>query len=255
MQKKEHILSDLWNKYPEMITDHYAKKRAVDLGHVLSDMMALGPFYYYVIHVDDYSISHIHENVLCIHGASTYPTTLKQIMDYIHPEDISFVLEAENATLMKMQEIGFDHQNLFKTSYCFRMQISTGEYHLFHHKSIHLAKDEQGRVTTALNIHTDIHHITNINNNIVLVSEINRNNGYHQIDLSLRDAPSISPQLSKREMEILDLLAQGLSSNQIADKLFISSLTVRTHRRNLLTKTGTTSTATLIKKCIEAGLL
>lgn len=255
MRKTEHILSDLWNNYPEMVTDRNPKKSTINLGQFLSEMLALGPFYYYVIHVDDYGVSHIHENILRIHGASVYPTTLKQIMDYIHPDDIDFVIEAEKATFLKMQEIGFDHHNLFKTSYCFRMQIATGEYHLFHHQTFHLAKDEQGRVTTALNIHTDINHITNVNNKIVLVSEINRNNGYHQIDLSLRNARSISPQLSKREMQILNLLVQGLSSKQIADKLFISSLTVRTHRRNLLKKTETTSTATLIKRCIESGLL
>jgi len=255
MQKTAHLLSDLWNNYPEMVTDHHATKATVNIGQFISELLALGPFYYYVIHIDDYSLTHIHENLLHIHGAPAYPTTLKQIMDYIHPDDIGFVVEAENATLLKMQEIGFDRQNLFKTSYCFRMLTATGDYHLFHHQGYHLAKDGEGRVTAALNIHTDIAHITDVNNKIVLVSEIKGSSGYHQIDLSSRESQSLPPKLSKREMQLLNLLAQGLSSRQIADKLFISALTVRTHRRNLLTKTGTNSTASLIKKCIEAGLL
>lgn len=45
-------------------------------------------------------------------------------------------------------------------------------------------------------------------------------------------------QLTKREREILLLITQGFTSQQIADKLFLSLLTVNTHRRNLLSKLG-----------------
>lgn len=45
-------------------------------------------------------------------------------------------------------------------------------------------------------------------------------------------------QLTKREKEILLLISQGFTSQNIADKLFLSLLTVNTHRRNLLNKLG-----------------
>ncbi|MFL0683611.1 MAG: LuxR C-terminal-related transcriptional regulator [Algoriphagus aquaeductus] len=45
-------------------------------------------------------------------------------------------------------------------------------------------------------------------------------------------------QLTKREREILLLIIQGLTSQEIANKLFLSLLTVNTHRRNLLSKLG-----------------
>ena len=44
------------------------------------------------------------------------------------------------------------------------------------------------------------------------------------------------PSLSKREREIMDLLAQGLTGEQVADKLFLSSETVKTHIRNAMSK-------------------
>lgn len=44
--------------------------------------------------------------------------------------------------------------------------------------------------------------------------------------------------LSEREIEILELLAEGLSSPQIADRLFLSVHTVRTHRKNIIKKLG-----------------
>lgn len=52
--------------------------------------------------------------------------------------------------------------------------------------------------------------------------------------------------LSNREIEILKLVADGFSSKQIADKLFLSELTVNTHRRNMLKKTNQPNVAALV---------
>ena len=52
--------------------------------------------------------------------------------------------------------------------------------------------------------------------------------------------------LTIREIEILGLIMQGLTNNEIAQKLFISYETVRSHRKNILEKTGAKNTAALI---------
>ncbi len=52
--------------------------------------------------------------------------------------------------------------------------------------------------------------------------------------------------LTTREREILSLVARGFSSKQIADQLHISGNTVANHRKNMLAKTGTSSSAQLI---------
>lgn len=57
--------------------------------------------------------------------------------------------------------------------------------------------------------------------------------------------------LTDREIEIIELLLVGKSSQQIADKLFISRHTVDTHRRNILEKTETVSTNALLLKIKE----
>ncbi|MDZ7607631.1 MAG: helix-turn-helix transcriptional regulator [Cyclobacteriaceae bacterium] len=46
---------------------------------------------------------------------------------------------------------------------------------------------------------------------------------------------------------VLQLIAEGLTNSDIADKLFISTTTVDTHRKNLLTKFEAKNTATLIR--------
>ena len=47
-----------------------------------------------------------------------------------------------------------------------------------------------------------------------------------------------TPRLTKREKQILKLIVSGKTTNGIAEELFISPLTVETHRRNLMKKTG-----------------
>lgn len=52
--------------------------------------------------------------------------------------------------------------------------------------------------------------------------------------------------LSIREIEVLGLIMQGLTNNEIAEKLFISYETVKSHRKNILEKTKAKNTAALI---------
>lgn len=55
------------------------------------------------------------------------------------------------------------------------------------------------------------------------------------------------PLLSKREIEVLRLIADGLTNQEIGEKLFISPLTVDSHRKNLLLKFNAKNTASLVK--------
>lgn len=61
--------------------------------------------------------------------------------------------------------------------------------------------------------------------------------------------------LSPRELEILRLLAEGYSSNEIAKKLVISPSTVHTHRSNLMAKLGLNSRHELVQYARERGLV
>lgn len=62
-------------------------------------------------------------------------------------------------------------------------------------------------------------------------------------------------QLTKREVEIIRLVCQELSNKEIADKLFLSELTIKTHRRNILRKLDIRNVAGLVNFAKENGLL
>jgi two-component system nitrate/nitrite response regulator NarL len=65
----------------------------------------------------------------------------------------------------------------------------------------------------------------------------------------------VAPSFSKRETEIVRLLADGFSTQEVADKLFLSYYTIETHRKNLLNKLNLRNTAELIKYAAQLGLL
>jgi DNA-binding CsgD family transcriptional regulator len=61
--------------------------------------------------------------------------------------------------------------------------------------------------------------------------------------------------LTTREREVLQLTVEGHSSIEIADRLFISSRTVESHRANLMRKLGVRNQKALIRYAVERGLL
>jgi DNA-binding NarL/FixJ family response regulator len=60
---------------------------------------------------------------------------------------------------------------------------------------------------------------------------------------------------TNRELQVLELLGEGLTNREIAEKIFLSKRTVETHRKNLIDKTNSKNTSALIKFAISHGIL
>lgn len=63
------------------------------------------------------------------------------------------------------------------------------------------------------------------------------------------------PKLTKREVDVLKLIAEDLKTHEIADRLFVAPSTIETHRRHLIKKMGVKSSLGLVRKAIEGGYL
>lgn len=61
--------------------------------------------------------------------------------------------------------------------------------------------------------------------------------------------------LTKREFEVLECVAEGLTTDQIASKLFVASSTIITHRKNIMQKLEVKNVAEMIRLSTEVGLL
>lgn len=75
------------------------------------------------------------------------------------------------------------------------------------------------------------------------------------IEKKQRLSASNFPDLSKREKEVLELLTEGLNNQEIADKLFVSVPTVKTHMSNLFLKLDVKSRSQAIIKARNSGNL
>ena len=78
-------------------------------------------------------------------------------------------------------------------------------------------------------------------------------NPYYDKKIVVQDAEKNSSKsvLSKRECQILQLIAKGLTSHQIAEELFIGKSTVDTHRKNMIRKLGLSGPGELLRYAVE----
>jgi|JI9StandDraft_1071089.scaffolds.fasta_scaffold31015_2 DNA-binding NarL/FixJ family response regulator len=74
-------------------------------------------------------------------------------------------------------------------------------------------------------------------------------------DLELTEFNCEPVSISEREQQIITLIAEGYTNNEIAEKLFLSPHTVNTHRKNILQKLGVNNTAAIVMYAVKTGLV
>lgn len=89
------------------------------------------------------------------------------------------------------------------------------------------------------------------------IAEVSSGKNYLSMEAgnALKASADKIPPISRREKEVLLLIAEGLTNAEVAEKLFISIPTVNTHRKSLLQKFDAKNTAILISKASRQGLL
>jgi len=75
------------------------------------------------------------------------------------------------------------------------------------------------------------------------------------LEMNLEKRKSEGTEISEREVEVLRLISQGLTNQEIAEKLFLSFHTADSHRRNLVEKLGAKNTADLVRIGLERGYI
>ena len=96
---------------------------------------------------------------------------------------------------------------------------------------------------------------------LLAIRTVSKGKKYFNAEISERMINFIATQsisenvLSNKETEVLGLISKGLTTNEIATKLFVSSRTIETHRANILKKLEVKNSAELIKRAGEMNLL
>jgi len=172
-------------------------------------------------------------------------------MQLIHPDDVGRLSQARSLVFKMEKEIFKAKTGSTLASYNLRMRNPAGNYtNLFFQDYMFYSPIPRNAVIF-------LQVVTNIDWYKMKKTSFHH---YSGSDLSLfrfpdEDLLSIGPNLSDRELEIVKLIEKGLSSKQIADKLFLSVYTVNTHRSNILEKSGKASIPDLIYGLKEQGLM
>lgn len=258
MKPDTNILKSVWKESKHIFSDKNVEMERLKLDRLISSFFSNGPFYYYVIDFATMTLSHVSQSIEELHGLDPDNVTFQDILDQIHPDDMEFVSKAERKCIeMIFGKIPQEKRKNYKMSYCFRFRTADASYQMFNHQAIILTTDERGQVSKSLNIHTNINHLTNQNNYKVSVIGMMGEPSFLNLDVGAATIP-LAPSkaiFSGREMEVIHLISQGLTTAEIAKELGIAENTVKNHRKNILRKSACNNSGQLIAKCITEGLL
>lgn len=172
-------------------------------------------------------------------------------MTHIHPDDLQRLALGRVKMMKVSQEVYANKKGSALMSFTLRIRNPKGTYNQL--------------LGQAYFFHSTIPHdavfLIQVITNVDWCKKINPDGHYYVgKDLSLFKFPTenllkIGSNLSDREFEIVRLNAMGMTSQQIAEKLFLSVHTVSTHRSNILQKTEKSSIADLIVDLKNMGLL
>ena len=169
--------------------------------------------------------------------------------NYIHPDDLAFVLETDNLTPIVFSQFDTDEQMCIKVIYDFRIKNVSGGYSRYMHQVMILEQDKNKNPWLILVISNLINDRST--NSLPKRQAININTGKVY---SFDDQENITI-LTKRENQILSLIIQGYDNHTIASMLHISLSTINNHRRNIIDKTNTNNITNAILYCKRIGLI
>jgi DNA-binding CsgD family transcriptional regulator len=246
-------LHDVWfSANNKAIENTHLPKISFD--DLTNSVISIGSFYYYIIDFYDMSLSNVSPAIAEIHGFDPETVVFNDILQAIHPDDVDFVVKAEAAVAdFFHKDLSRDKLLTYKMNYSFRSRMKNGDYALINHQALMLTLDSNGGYGKALNIHTRIDHLSN--HNTYSFSLIGLNNEPSYMNLKCDSDIQNTPKFSKREIDIIKYVAEGLNNQEIGEKLFISALTVKKHRNNILNKSACKNAAQLIKLCVLQGLI
>lgn len=175
------------------------------------------------------------------------------VVNYMDPAHSEYMFSAIRAFMDYSNACDENERDRIFAVYFYSATRKSGEKLVIQHQSIPLIFDENKVPYIFCNIYSDITYLEPRNvPQAIMVNKV-RDEIFHYNPLvkSLEKREEI---FSEREKEIIRYLGMGYTSKQIASILHISIDTVRTHRKNILSKAGINNTASLVKYALMNGI-
>lgn len=217
----------------------------------LLNIFQVGDFYYFIFNVRNAEFEFVSPEALEILGYDPETLSADFFLSQIHPEDQIYFLNFENKLHHFFKELPSDKIEKYKVRYDFRIRNSKNKYIRILHQLIIIQHDGLN-LFRSLGVHTDITYLKPEGKPVLSFIGLEGEPSFIDVTFESIFQPT-KEVLSKREKEILKHLAEGKNSTQIAEILSLSKFTVDTHRKNILKKTKSLSTSSLISKSVNEG--
>lgn len=244
----------VWRSFAQQDDSLNQLEIELDIHKKILNYFQIGEFYYYIFNIStqQFVISPCVEKVL---GYTPEELTDTQFaLKILQPEDLVHFVNNENYVLQFFGNLPKEKVMNYKAQCDYRFKKKNGEWIRILHQGIVCGQYPDGTPSAFLGIHTDITHIKPIGKSIL--SFIGLNGELSFLDVKV-DKPLIKyeGEMSKRERDIMNLLAKGKSYKEIGNTLFISTETVRRHLANIYQKLGVKSKIEAINAALGGNLL
>lgn len=220
----------------------------------LLDFFHIGPYYYFIFNSKTFKNELVgSSSSFKILEYDVNELTLEVIIDRIHPEDLPYFYAFEKDAQRFYKELPSSKHFKYKFSYDVRILDKDETYKRILMQIIPFAALEGGGGKT-LNIMTQISHLKQEGKPSLSYIGMEGEPSFYDVDPQIPVFDRAKDSLfTKREVEILRYIIAGKTSLEISKELFISKLTVDTHRRNILAKSGCDNIKDLITKSVKNG--
>lgn len=212
---------------------------------------AIGPFYWYIPDTRTMKIIAVSDNIRQL-TPYTQQEWLGQDASFlaanIHPDDCNYVLGATAFAADLNENLPVEKRGSLRINIYGRMLDANRNYRWTLIQYPYSYFNSDGKIASTVSLMTDLSHFDLIKKPMItVIDNSNKEHQYFKVNLDTQKlSPFPLPGITKREQQILHLMAKGMNTPGIVEKLNVSYHTVENHKRNLRKKTNTKTSAELM---------
>lgn len=249
------------------VTDHNQGHKPYPIDDQINKLAALftpGKFYYYILNFYDLQMEYVSPSVRNVLGIEPEEFTLEKYLEIVHPDSLPQLHKREAKIAQYISKTDPKELPFYKFSYFVKLKLPNGKVKRILHQATTLSVSDAQKIGHVLGVHIDVSHLKFVDDQTFSVVGLRDDILSHYGIDPEKDNPipghddektNLSAILSNREIEVIRYIAKGLNTDEIAIKLYLSTHTVRTHRKNILEKTACANTAELVSKSVLEGVI
>lgn len=218
----------------------------------LLNYFQVGDYYYFIFNVGLATMEFISESVTQVLGYTVDELDTAFFLSCIHPDDQEYFINFERESGEFLAALPPAQVFNYKVRYDYRVKHKNGTYIRILQQVTCIQSNAEDKIIRTLCVHTDISHLKIEGKPTLSFIGLNGQPSYY--DVAANHIISTEKSLfTNREREVLELLVNGKTSQEISQILFISKQTVLSHRKNLLRKSNCSNTSALCSLAIKKG--